>query len=132
MCASTVFTLTKVQRHGDFLHGIAFGQRLQDLALASGERGKSRHRLIGLGAGAKIFDHLRQHARAQIAAAPLHWLNSIPNALICEFVAEEETNLREKITRQKLRAKDGYLEIPQAPGLGIDLDEDALKQFRTA
>ena len=28
--------------------------------------------------------------------AALHWLNSIPNALICEFVAEEETNLREQ------------------------------------
>ncbi len=62
--------------------------------------------------------------------AALHWLNSIPNALICEFVAEEETNLRESITRQKLRARDGYLEIPQEPGLGIDLDEEAIARFR--
>lgn len=64
--------------------------------------------------------------------AALHWLASIPNALICEFVAEEETNLREQITRQKLRAKDGYLEIPQEPGLGIELDEDAVARFRVA
>ena len=64
--------------------------------------------------------------------AALHWLNSIPNALICEFVAEEETNLREQITRQKLRAKDGYLAIPQEPGLGIDLDEEAVRKFRVA
>ncbi|MCC6859211.1 MAG: mandelate racemase/muconate lactonizing enzyme family protein [Bryobacterales bacterium] len=64
--------------------------------------------------------------------AALHWLNSIPNALICEFVAEEETNLRECITRQKLRAKDGYLDIPQAPGLGIDLDEEAIARYRVA
>jgi L-alanine-DL-glutamate epimerase-like enolase superfamily enzyme len=62
----------------------------------------------------------------------LHWLNSIPNALICEFVAEEETNLREQITRQKLRARDGYLAIPQEPGLGIDLDEDSVRKFRVA
>src|SRR5436305_296000 len=62
--------------------------------------------------------------------AALHWLNSIPNTLICEFVAEEETNLRESITRQKLRAKDGYLDIPQEPGLGIDLDEEAIAKFR--
>jgi len=61
--------------------------------------------------------------------AALHWLNSIPNTLICEFVAEEETNLREAITRQKLRAKDGYLDIPQEPGLGIELDEAALEKF---
>ena len=63
--------------------------------------------------------------------AALHWLNSIPNALICEFVAEEETNLREAITRQKLRARDGYLDIPQEPGLGIDLDEEGIRQFAT-
>lgn len=62
--------------------------------------------------------------------AALHWLNSIPNALICEFVAEEETNLRESITKQKLRAKDGYLDIPQEPGLGIELDEEAIARFR--
>ena len=62
--------------------------------------------------------------------AALHWLNSIPNALICEFVAEEETNLRESVTRQKLRAQDGYLEIPQEPGLGIDVDWDAIERFR--
>jgi L-alanine-DL-glutamate epimerase-like enolase superfamily enzyme len=61
--------------------------------------------------------------------AALHWLNSIPNALICEFVAEEETNLRESITKQKLRAKDGYLDIPDAPGLGIDLDMEGMAKY---
>lgn len=65
-------------------------------------------------------------------AAALHWLNAIPNALICEFVAEEETHLREFITKQKIRARDGYLAIPQEPGLGIDLDEDAVAKYRVA
>ena len=64
--------------------------------------------------------------------AALHWLNSIPNALICEFVAEEETNLREAITKQKLRARDGFLEIPDAPGLGIELDDEAIRKYRVA
>src|SRR5437764_5199492 len=64
--------------------------------------------------------------------AALHWLNAIPNTLICEFVAEEETNLRESITGQKLRAQDGSLDITPAPGLGIDLDEDAIRKFRVA
>lgn len=63
-------------------------------------------------------------------AAALHWLNAIPNALICEFVAEEETNLREFVTRQKLRARDGWLDIPQEPGLGVELDEEAIAPFR--
>jgi len=62
--------------------------------------------------------------------AALHWLASIPNALICEFVAEEETNLREFVTRQKLRARDGYLEVPCEPGLGVELDEEAVRGYR--
>ncbi len=65
-------------------------------------------------------------------AAALHWLNAIPNALIAEYVAEEETNLREFITRQKIRHQEGYLEIPQEPGLGVELDEEAVAKFRVA
>jgi len=64
--------------------------------------------------------------------AALHFLNSIPNALIVEFVAEEGTNLRERITRQRLRAQDGYLAIPDAPGLGIDLDESGVEALCVA
>jgi L-rhamnonate dehydratase len=62
--------------------------------------------------------------------AALHWLNSVPNALIAEFVVQESTDLREQITKQKLRAVDGYLDIPQQPGLGIDLDEEAIARLR--
>jgi len=62
--------------------------------------------------------------------AALHFLNSIPNALIVEFVAEEDTRLRDQITRQKVRAVDGYLEIPSEPGLGIDLDEAEINKLR--
>jgi L-alanine-DL-glutamate epimerase-like enolase superfamily enzyme len=58
--------------------------------------------------------------------AALHWLASIPNALICEFVTEEQTSRRESLTRQKLRAIDGYLPAPQEPELGIELDEEAV------
>jgi L-alanine-DL-glutamate epimerase-like enolase superfamily enzyme len=45
-------------------------------------------------------------------------------------VTEEETNLRESLTKQKLRAKNGYLDIPQEPGLGIELDEDTIARLR--
>ncbi len=63
-------------------------------------------------------------------AAALHWLNSVPNALICEFVAEEGTTLRDRLTRQSIRSKDGFLEIPQEPGLGIELDDEAIANYR--
>jgi L-rhamnonate dehydratase len=62
--------------------------------------------------------------------AALHWLNSVPNALICEFVAETDTTLRDRITRQRICSKDGYLEIPNEPGLGIDLNDDGVARYR--
>jgi len=65
-------------------------------------------------------------------AAALHFLNSIPNSFIAEFVVEEETTLRDHLTKQKFVARDGYLEIPDAPGLGIDLNEEGIRKYRVA
>ena len=65
-------------------------------------------------------------------AAALHWLNSIPNTLIAEFVTQKGTDLRDYLTRQRIQATDGFLEIPQEPGLGVELDEEAIARFRVA
>jgi L-alanine-DL-glutamate epimerase-like enolase superfamily enzyme len=65
-------------------------------------------------------------------AAALHFLNSIPNSFILEFVVEEETTLRDFITRRKIEARDGYLEIPCEPGLGVELDLAAIEKYRVA
>jgi L-rhamnonate dehydratase len=65
-------------------------------------------------------------------AAALHFLNSIPNSFILEFVVEEETTLRDYITRQRFVARDGFLDIPNEPGLGVDLDEDSIRKFRVS
>jgi L-alanine-DL-glutamate epimerase-like enolase superfamily enzyme len=64
--------------------------------------------------------------------AALHWLNSIPNALICEFVVQENTDLREFLTKNNVRAVDGMLPIPDAPGLGIELNDEQVAKFRVA
>jgi L-alanine-DL-glutamate epimerase-like enolase superfamily enzyme len=62
-------------------------------------------------------------------AAALHFLNAIPNSFITEFVVEEGTTLRDSITRQRITATDGVVPIPMEPGLGIDLNEEALQRF---
>jgi L-alanine-DL-glutamate epimerase-like enolase superfamily enzyme len=46
------------------------------------------------------------------------------------YVAEAGTTLRNKLTRQDVRFKDGYLEMPQEPGLGVELNDDAVTQYR--
>ena len=65
-------------------------------------------------------------------AAGLHFLNAIPNSFICEFVVEEGTTLRDHITKQKIAVRDGFVDIPDAPGLGMDLNEEEIRQFRVA
>jgi L-rhamnonate dehydratase len=65
-------------------------------------------------------------------AAALHWLNAVPNALICEFVAQDGTNLRDMLTRQQFAAKDGYIRIPNEPGLGVELNEVAVQKYRVS
>ena len=62
-------------------------------------------------------------------AAALHFLNAIPNSFIMEFVAEEETTLRDSLTREKIIARDGIVAVPDSPGLGIELDEAALETY---
>jgi L-rhamnonate dehydratase len=63
-------------------------------------------------------------------AAALHFLNSIPGSFIAEFVAEEGTTLRDAITRRKIVAKDGWLGVPDEPGLGVELDEEGIARYR--
>jgi L-alanine-DL-glutamate epimerase-like enolase superfamily enzyme len=65
-------------------------------------------------------------------AAALHFLNSIPNSFITEFVVEEGTRLRDEITLQRISARDGTLAIPQEPGLGIDLNPEGVEKYRVA
>jgi galactonate dehydratase len=58
-------------------------------------------------------------------AATVHVSACLPNFLITEyFVNWEEAGAA--IARPPLVAKDGYIELPRTPGLGLDLDEDAL------
>jgi L-alanine-DL-glutamate epimerase-like enolase superfamily enzyme len=65
-----------------------------------------------------------------IKAASLHVNAVLPDALFQEYcVADTEINT--KLTRQLLEIdEDGYVAVPTAPGLGIDLDEDVFSSLR--
>jgi L-rhamnonate dehydratase len=65
-------------------------------------------------------------------AAALHFLNAIPGSFIMEFVSEEETLLRDEITKQRIVAEDGFVAMPTSPGLGIELNEEGIRKYRIA
>jgi galactonate dehydratase len=48
------------------------------------------------------------------------------DATIPNFIAQEHVSLGEGYLKQPFVAKDGYVDLPTAPGLGIELDEEAL------
>jgi len=62
-------------------------------------------------------------------AATLHLAASLPNFLICEF-DRVPNPLRDELLVEPLRYRDSYLFLPEKPGLGIELNKDALEKYR--
>jgi galactonate dehydratase len=54
-------------------------------------------------------------------AAGIQLAASIPN-----FLCQEQVSLGEGYLKQPFVVKDGYVDIPTGPGLGIELDENAM------
>ena len=59
-------------------------------------------------------------------AASIHAMATVPNFLICEGGASRGQGL----FVQPLAFKDGFIELPTGPGLGFEIDEDALEASR--
>jgi galactonate dehydratase len=58
--------------------------------------------------------------------AAIHLMAAIPNALILERV-EDDVPVRYRVTRPVLRQENGYIKVPETPGLGVDIDEEVVK-----
>lgn len=54
-------------------------------------------------------------------AAGIQLAASIPN-----FLCQEQVSLGEGYLKKPFQIRDGYLDVPTGPGLGIELDEDAV------
>jgi galactonate dehydratase len=61
-------------------------------------------------------------------AATLQAAAVMPNFLITEYFVNLEAWGRE-VAQDPLEVRDGYIDVPTGPGLGIDLDESALGRF---
>lgn len=62
-------------------------------------------------------------------AASLHFLAALPNAALLEYCVEQSA-LRQGLTQQRFPVVDGYVAVPQEPGLGVDLDEEVVARYR--
>jgi galactonate dehydratase len=61
-------------------------------------------------------------------AATIHATAGMPNFTITEYFVNFEA-VGKQISPAPLLPRGGYIELPTAPGLGVDLDEDRLREF---
>jgi galactonate dehydratase len=60
-------------------------------------------------------------------ASTVHASATMPNFIITEYFLPF-VDFCDKISPNQLKPKNGYIDLPTAPGLGVDVDEEALKQ----
>ena len=60
-------------------------------------------------------------------AASLHWLATCRDAFIFEDCVED-LPIRNHLTLERMQATDGYIDVPNGPGLGITLNEEFIKK----
>jgi galactonate dehydratase len=60
-------------------------------------------------------------------ASTVHASATMPNFIITEYFLPF-VDFCDKISPNQLKPKNGYIELPTAPGLGVDVDEEALRQ----
>lgn len=61
-------------------------------------------------------------------AASLHFVAALPETSLFEYQATPN-EIRDSLVRDRPRPVDGLLAVPQAPGLGVEIDEAALARF---
>jgi galactonate dehydratase len=61
-------------------------------------------------------------------AVNLHFAASTPNFLILEYHSDDEAP-RKDLVQEPMKLEGGYLQLPNKPGLGIELNEEAFRRY---
>lgn len=61
-------------------------------------------------------------------AVNVHFAASTSNFFILEYHPDDE-GVRKDVLKEPLMVKDGYIPLPTKPGLGVELNEDAIKKY---
>lgn len=82
--------------------------------------------------GLTVVPHLWKTGISIAAAA--HLAAATPHLAFIEFLPKElcESRLRKELVADELQMVDGVIPLPTRPGLGIELDRDALQRFKEA
>ncbi|MBM3998374.1 MAG: mandelate racemase/muconate lactonizing enzyme family protein [Planctomycetes bacterium] len=75
--------------------------------------------------GARLCNHC--YTSPVTVAASLHWLSTCRDTFLFEDCVEDSP-LRHELTLQKVQAENGWIQVPDRPGLGVDLNEDFIQR----
>lgn len=79
--------------------------------------------------GARLCNHC--YTSPVTAAASLHWLATCRDAFVFEDCVEDSP-LRHELTLEKVQAVDGWIRVPEGPGLGVTLNEEFVRRHLIA
>jgi L-alanine-DL-glutamate epimerase-like enolase superfamily enzyme len=79
--------------------------------------------------GARLCNHC--YTSPVTAAASLHWLCTCRDAFLFEDCVEDSP-LRHELTHERIQATDGWINVPNGPGLGVTLNEEFIKRHLVA
>jgi L-rhamnonate dehydratase len=80
--------------------------------------------------GARVVNHC--YKTPVSVAACVHWLSTSTSAFIFEDCVEDSP-LRHDLTEERFQAEaDGYITVPDRPGLGVTLQEECVREFLVA
>jgi L-alanine-DL-glutamate epimerase-like enolase superfamily enzyme len=79
--------------------------------------------------GARLCNHC--YTSPITVAACLHWLSTCRDAFIFEDCVDDSP-MRHDLTVEKVEANDGWMMVPDRPGLGVTLNEDFVKEYLVA
>ncbi len=79
--------------------------------------------------GARLCNHC--YTSPLTVAASLHWLSTCKGAFLFEDCVEDSP-LRHELTHEKVQSVDGWIEVPDRPGLGVTLDEAFVRKYLVA
>src|SRR5437660_3573946 len=79
--------------------------------------------------GARLCNHC--YTSPITVAASLHWLSTCRDAFLFEDCVEDSP-LRHELTLEKVQSEDGWITVPDRPGLGVTLNEGFVRKHLVA
>jgi L-rhamnonate dehydratase len=79
--------------------------------------------------GARLCNHC--YTSPLTVAASIHWLSTCRDAFVFEDCVEDSP-LRHELTLEKVQSVNGWMEVPDRPGLGVTLDEKFVRKYLVA